>query len=213
VLLERLEADYALLARLVQELHVRIGHLGAPAEATGRAEPQPAREDAAGDAYQARLAAQPTDAPEAAAASNPEDEAMPSGSPGAWLAPGEPETEAPAPQPQAPADASSPTVPLPLAPVFLPRVETTTTVFGRVEVMISPVADFDRLLSLDSALARVEGVGAVTLADYAREEVVFRIELEKPFTAAAFAERLSETAGLPATVAEASESVLSLRVG
>jgi hypothetical protein len=94
----------------------------------------------------------------------------------------------------------------------LPPVETTITIFGRVQVMISPVADFDRLLSLDSALARVEGVKSVTLADYAREEVVFRIELEKPFTVGAFAEHLSETAGLPASVVEASENVLSVRI-
>jgi hypothetical protein len=90
--------------------------------------------------------------------------------------------------------------------------DLSTTIFGRVQVVISPVADFDRLLSLDGALAGIEGVKSVTLADYAREEVAFRLELEKPFTAGDLAARLSENAGLPASVAEASETALSLRL-
>ncbi len=48
---------------------------------------------------------------------------------------------------------------------------------GRVQVRIAPVPDFDRLLNLDGALGRVSGVDSVTLADYAQEEVTFRVEV------------------------------------
>jgi hypothetical protein len=86
------------------------------------------------------------------------------------------------------------------------------TIFGRVQMTISPVSDFDKLLSLDSALARIAGVHSVTLADYAREEVVFRVELEKPVSVVEFAHQLSDTAGVATEVTEASESTLSIRI-
>ena len=86
------------------------------------------------------------------------------------------------------------------------------TISGRVQMTISPVADFDKLLSLDSALARIAGVHSVTLADYAREEVVFRVELEKPVSVVEFAHQLSDTAGVATEVTEASESTLSIRI-
>jgi hypothetical protein len=85
--------------------------------------------------------------------------------------------------------------------------------FGRVQVNISPVPDFDRLLSLDSALSRVGSVQSVTLADYAQEEVTFRIDLASPLAANDFAQQLSEAAGFNADVESADGSTITLRLG
>jgi hypothetical protein len=86
------------------------------------------------------------------------------------------------------------------------------TLFGRVQVNIAPVPDFDRLLSLDSALSRIGAVQSVTLADYAQEEVTFRIDLASPLAASDFAQELSEAAGMPAAVDAADEGAVSLRL-
>jgi hypothetical protein len=86
------------------------------------------------------------------------------------------------------------------------------TLFGRVQVNISPVPDFDRLLNLDSALSRVSSVQTVTLADYAQEEVTFRIDLASPLDANDFAQQLGEAAGLSTEVAEANDAAVTLRV-
>ena len=86
------------------------------------------------------------------------------------------------------------------------------TLFGRVQVTISPVPDFDRLLNLDSALSRVGSVQSVTLADYAQEEVTFRIDLASPLSASDFASELSEAAGLNASVTAADGGAVSLRL-
>jgi hypothetical protein len=86
------------------------------------------------------------------------------------------------------------------------------TLFGRVQVNISPVPDFDRLLNLDSALSRVSCVQTVTLADYAQEEVTFRVDLASPLDANDFARELGEAAGLSTEVADASDVAVTLRV-
>jgi hypothetical protein len=79
-------------------------------------------------------------------------------------------------------------------------------------VSISPVPDFDRLLGLDGALGRMSGVRNVTLADYAKEEVTFRIEVDDAITADDFARGLAESAGLEVEVVSASEEKLALRL-
>jgi hypothetical protein len=84
--------------------------------------------------------------------------------------------------------------------------------FGRVQVSISPVPDFDRLLNLDSALSRVNSVQTVTLADYAQEEVTFRIDLASPLDANDFAQQLGEAAGINTEVADANDAAVTLRV-
>jgi hypothetical protein len=87
------------------------------------------------------------------------------------------------------------------------------TLFGRVQVNVSPVPDFDRLLSLDSALSRVGSVQSVTLADYAQEEVTFRIDLASPLAASDFAQQLSDASGFIAEVTSADGSAVTLRLG
>lgn len=69
-----------------------------------------------------------------------------------------------------------------------PRLE------GRIQLTIAPVPDFDRLLNLDAALGRVNGVRSVTLADFAREEVVFRVEFEATVPLADLLEQLGAAA-------------------
>jgi hypothetical protein len=86
------------------------------------------------------------------------------------------------------------------------------TLFGRVQVNISPVPDFDRLLNLDSALSRVSSVQTVTLADYAQEEVTFRIDLASPLDANDFAQQLGEAAGVSAQVIESNAGAVTLRL-
>jgi hypothetical protein len=86
------------------------------------------------------------------------------------------------------------------------------TLYGRVQVNISPVPDFDHLLNLDSALSRVSSVQTVTLADYAQEEVTFRIDLASPLDANDFAQQLGEAAGISTEVADANEAAVTLRL-
>ncbi len=86
------------------------------------------------------------------------------------------------------------------------------SISGRVVLNISPVPDFDRLLSLDGALGRMQDVRNVSLADYAKEEVTFRIELDRTVQADAFARELSGAANLNVTVVSASAGNLSLRL-
>jgi hypothetical protein len=74
------------------------------------------------------------------------------------------------------------------------------------------VPDFDRLLSLDGALGRMSGVRNVTLADYAREEVTFRVEVEEAMTAEGFGEGLAESAGLRVEVLSTADDRLALRL-
>jgi hypothetical protein len=83
-------------------------------------------------------------------------------------------------------------------------------VSGRMLVSITPVPDFDRLLSLDGALGRMTDVRNVTLADYAKEEVTFRIEIDNPMSTESFASRLAESAGVGVDVISATEGNLAL---
>jgi hypothetical protein len=79
-------------------------------------------------------------------------------------------------------------------------------------VTISPVPDFDKLLNLDSALGRMQSVANVSLADYVKEEVTFRIEMETPVSADEFARSLSDSVGTHAEVASSEEGKLALRL-
>ena len=85
-------------------------------------------------------------------------------------------------------------------------------VAGRVLVTITPVPDFDRLLNLDGALGRMDGIANVSLADYAKDEVTFRLEIEEPMTADDFARSFSESTGSAASVAATEEGKLALRL-
>ena len=79
-------------------------------------------------------------------------------------------------------------------------------------VSIAPVPDFERLLNLDGALGRMSDVGNVSLADYANEEVRFRVEVASPMSAPDFARSLSACAGIPIELVSASLGSISLKV-
>jgi hypothetical protein len=83
---------------------------------------------------------------------------------------------------------------------------------GRIVLNVTPVPDFDRLLSLDAALGRVSSVSNVTLADYAKEEVTFRVELAAPVDVEDFAAELSRTFGQPVGVAFAVAGEVRLEI-
>jgi hypothetical protein len=95
-----------------------------------------------------------------------------------------------------------------------PAIEASPAeqVAGRVLVTIAPVPDFDRLLNLDSALSRMQGIASISLADYAREEVTFRLEMDSPMSAEDLARNLSESTGSSTSVATAEEGKLVLRL-
>ena len=79
-------------------------------------------------------------------------------------------------------------------------------------IRLAPVPDFDRLLSLDGALGRMSGVRNVTLADYAKEEVTFRVELEAATPVAGFVQGLADAAGHQIEVISAEQDNVSLRL-
>ena len=83
---------------------------------------------------------------------------------------------------------------------------------GRIQLSIKPVQDFDRLLNLDGALSRLAAVQTVALADYAQEEVTFRVELTTPVDAADFARNLGNAAGNRLEVTQADGDALSLHI-
>jgi hypothetical protein len=180
--LERLEVDYELITRLVQELHNRITSLTNQAPA-----PQPA------------LAAVPPGVAQAAYEA-PAEEAI-AAEPPPWYQ-------------EAVEEATSTLEPDYDEPVAEPRPEQAheDRFAGRVLVTIAPVPDFDRLLNLDGALGRMSGIANVSLADYAKEEVTFRLEVERPMSADDFARSLSESAGSEACVAAATDGKLALRL-
>ncbi len=86
------------------------------------------------------------------------------------------------------------------------------SVSGRVQVTFSPVPDFDRLLNLDGALGRVSGVDSVTLADYAQEEVTFRVEVLGEKDAGLFTREIAVAAGIEATLVDAAGNGLVIRI-
>jgi hypothetical protein len=129
------------------------------------------------------------------------------------------EPPAPAAWFQASADETPLANPAPVAsfeevPPAMPEAEgqPAATVSGRVLVTIAPVPDFDRLLNLDGALGRMSGIANVSLADYAKEEVTFRLEIEQPMSADDFARHLSASTGSQAEVSAAAEGKLALRL-
>jgi len=85
-------------------------------------------------------------------------------------------------------------------------------VTGKVTLIIAPVPDFDRLLSIDGALGRMTDVRNVSLADYAREQVTFRIEVDRPTSAEDFAHDLSEASSMDIGVVSSAPGNLSLRL-
>jgi hypothetical protein len=86
------------------------------------------------------------------------------------------------------------------------------SVSGRVQVTFSPVPDFDRLLNLDGALGRVSGVDSVTLADYAQEEVTFRVEVLGEKDAGLFMREIAAAAGIEATLIDVAGNGLVIRI-
>jgi hypothetical protein len=58
----------------------------------------------------------------------------------------------------------------------------------------------------------MQSIANVSLADYVKEEVTFRIEMESPVSAEEFARTLSDTAGTQAEVTSAEEGKLALRL-
>lgn len=65
---------------------------------------------------------------------------------------------------------------------------------GRVIVTLAPVPDFDKLLGLDAALGRIGDVRNVTLSDFAREEVTFRVDIEGSVEVESFVDQLASSA-------------------
>jgi len=89
---------------------------------------------------------------------------------------------------------------------------TETPLEGKILVKIAPVPDFDRLLNLDGALGRMQAVQNVTLADYTREEVSFRIELSLQTTIGQFCKDLADASGYRLAFLESDGERLQLRL-
>ncbi len=195
-MLERLETDYSLLTKLVQELHARIASLSTPSNA--RSQPAPLKDE---DIEVSPSYSEPTYASgETAAETSSEHDAAsiwgePGSAAGSWNAArfsSEPDrTRSGAPD---------------------PTHTDAPLIAGRVLVTISPVPDFDRLLSLDGALGRMSGIDNVTLADYAREEVTFRVDVDPPTSVEDFRTRLSDSAAVGIEVITAGDDGLTLRL-
>lgn len=199
--LERLEADYSLLTKLVQELHARIASLSSHTAPVYQFVPPserepltaleaPAEAEVAQEDMQDGLEVQPED-----------EEAAPAG----WE-----QTPTPAASSWDIARFASEAGPAGGAEAV--ANDDSQTIAGRVLVSISPVPDFDRLLSLDGALGRMSGVGNVTLADYAKEEVTFRVEVDPPISVEDFRSRLSDSAGSKIEVIASRSDGLALRL-
>lgn len=179
-LLERLEDDYSLLTRLVQEIHTRISSLTSVSidpdssyYGGSDAEYGDEDEDEEVEAY----------------ASDPQ-QASGSQAPAYDLAPGSLDASSDDPEAQVQA----------------------ATLAGPFQVSLLPVPDMDRVMELDEALAHVAGIGNVMLADYAGEEVTFRLEAEEPMSPLTLAQRLGETAGIQTTLIEASDGMIRLQI-
>jgi hypothetical protein len=221
-LLERLETDYELIRHLVQELHNRIASLPTPST------PEPAATTSVSDwspllggpedvspnllAREPGLAMELKGGPEPATAYEPSYEPSPEPA-----SPGRPAAAPlyPIASDDRPIDSIEPAAPVESLLVASSSVEENPLpkkVAGRVLVTITPVPDFDRLLNLDGALGRMDGIANVSLADYARDEVTFRLEIEDPMTADDFARSFSESTGSTASVDASEEGKLALRL-
>ncbi len=84
--------------------------------------------------------------------------------------------------------------------------------WGRVVLNVSPVPDFDRLLSLDGALGRLSFVRNVTLADYAKEAVTFRVELNESIAVDDFTKELAQVGGQALEVVSVAPGELNLKI-
>ncbi len=117
---------------------------------------------------------------------------------------GEPaaEAEAPAPGWTAPAEPESADT----------GPASASMLAGRLVLSVAPVPDFDRLLSLDGALGRLDFVSNVTLADYAKEEVTFRVELGMSIGVEDFTGELERAYGHPIVVVSKAPGQLQLRI-
>jgi hypothetical protein len=147
----------------------------------------------------------------------------------------EPAAESPAPAPEpfwrwntaaeemAPLAEATPAVPMATGvehfesdgwngPLAKEEAPEPVTLSGRVILNVSPVPDFDRLLSLDGALGRLACIRNVTLADYAKEEVTFRVEMADATSVEEFANGLAQAGGQRFEVAGVSPGQLDLRV-
>jgi hypothetical protein len=222
-LLERLETDYELISHLVQELHNRIASLPTPSTPEPAAttsefdwSPPPGGPEDVSPNLLARepgLAMELKGGPEPATAYEPSYEPAPEPA-----SPGRPAAAPlyPIAYDDRPIDSIEPAAPVESLPVASSSVEEKDTlpkkVAGRVLVTITPVPDFDRLLNLDGALGRMDGIANVSLADYARDEVTFRLEIEDPMTADDFARSFSESTGSTASVDASEEGKLALRL-
>lgn len=224
MLLERLETDYSLLTRLVQELHSRISSLSAVSVAAAAPVYAPADEEAPqhtdADAPEAEELQSYETAGEAFTVAAQDEQTDESASGPAWPSEVPADLDVPAAEPLAAiasewqAEAGQGTPSLPAMTFESPAPAAPSIMLsGRVQMTISPVPDFDRLLSLDSALARVDNVSSVTLADYAHEEVIFRVELGNPVSVDDFKRQLSDTAGVSTEVLDASEGAVRIRIG
>jgi hypothetical protein len=182
--LDRLEADYQLLTRLVQDLHDRISGLAPSASEETMTETI----SASGEDVQQAAAAEPapvetfvTPAETHSEAAHVQQMHRPEASPASEVGmPGwfvrHAEEQGPAAHAQEAETASAEAQPADA--IRASESEPAPFVLDeRVLLTVSPVRDFDRLLGLDSALGRIASVRNVTLADFAREEVTFRIEM------------------------------------
>ncbi len=84
---------------------------------------------------------------------------------------------------------------------------------GRVTLTVEPIPDFDRLLNLDSALGRLPMVRNVTLADYTREEVTFRVEISDAIAVRSFATALGQGIGSHVEVVDAAAGNAHFHLG
>lgn len=122
--------------------------------------------------------------------------------PPAVYEPGEAAT-APSPAPGGPAPEG--------AEAQLPEEDNGQKVSGTIMVSIAPVSDFEHLLNLDGALGRMADVGNVSLADYANEEVRFRVDVTSPMSVREFVQTLAACAGVAMELVSTGPGAISLR--
>ncbi len=202
--LERLEADYSLLTKLVQELHSRIATLSGQAPALAVGTPIAPASETESLPELGIAAAAPSDTP-----LDSDEQETTLETHRSWYPGGDhiasPPTESAAEH--AVDEAAEHVAEEPVEPAMEPW---SPTIAGLVLVSISPVPDFDRLLNLDGALGRMTGIENVTLADYAKEEVTFRVEIEPPTSLEDFRERLSQSADAQVEVVSSGEGTVAL---
>ncbi len=192
--LERLEADYSLLSRLVDDLNARIASLAAPT---------PPAADA--------------DTPAAEAGPEPEDLATPpeASAPDTEASPATTDQQARLEPPAWPEDATPEQPSAALHLVATPpesEPELGDYLAENLTLVLLPVPDFDHLLNLDGALGRLPGVRNVTLVDYAHEQATFRIELSESVRPDDFVCQLADISRQDMTVTDVAPDRLALNI-